>query len=156
MATTDWTSLRHAYGPAGDIPSLLDKARRAPPPSDHRSEPWFSLWSALYHQDDIYSASYAAVPELVGIASDVGGAIAAECLLLASSIELRRHTPNAPSIPSELEARYLASLPVARALAAELVAAGPDTDGKAAVADAVFRGDFARARALFGDIDSDE
>jgi hypothetical protein len=29
------------------------------------AEPWFSLWSALAHQGDVYPASFAAVPHVV-------------------------------------------------------------------------------------------
>ena len=62
---TDWNKLEHAYGAASDIPALLEKVGGFPPETSWQSEPWFSLWSALYHQGDIYSASIAAVPTVV-------------------------------------------------------------------------------------------
>src|SRR2546426_5104183 len=43
-----------------------------------------SLWSALCHQGDVYTASYAALPELVKIASDLEPGVAVECLHLAA------------------------------------------------------------------------
>src|SRR4051794_29266383 len=116
----DWSALQHAYGPASDIPALLARARTAPAPIDYTSEPWFTLWSSLYHQDDIYSASYAAVPELVAIAGECGGLIAAEGLFLAASIELRRNEPGAPEIPAEVETAYSDALAVAHALCSDL------------------------------------
>ncbi len=155
MTTVDWASLRHAYGPADDIPPLLARARTAPPPTDYRSEPWFTLWSSLYHQDDIYSASYAAVPELVDLAAECEAGIAAESLFLAASIELRRHEPGAPDIPSTLRADYERAVAAARPLAADLARRAPDSDGKLVVADTVFRGEFDRARALL-DADDEE
>jgi hypothetical protein len=35
------------------------------PTSANDNEPWFSIWSALAHQGDVYSASFAAVPHVV-------------------------------------------------------------------------------------------
>jgi hypothetical protein len=61
----NWYFLRHAYGSADDIPALLQKIESFPAETDWQTEPWFSLWSALYHQGDIYSASIAAVPQIV-------------------------------------------------------------------------------------------
>lgn len=153
MTVIDWSSLRHAYGPATDVPALLARARSAAPPSGYRDEPWFTLWSSLYHQDDVYSASYAAVPELVAIASDCGPEIAAESLFLAASIELRRNEPGAPAVPAKLAVMYDQALAMARPLATELLQHMPDRDGKLDVAAAVFGGDLERARAL---LDADE
>ena len=70
-----WAKLRHAYGGASDIPAmllLLEAVTHAPPTlsqknRDAGSEPWFSLWSALCHQGDVYTASYAALPHIVRI-----------------------------------------------------------------------------------------
>ena len=62
-----WSALEHAYGEASDIPVLLRQLANFPPHEDHRAEPYFSLWSALCHQGDVYSASYAAVPEIISL-----------------------------------------------------------------------------------------
>jgi len=59
-----WSSLRHAYGAASDIPSLLRQLQKLPP-SEEDEEPWFTLWSALAHQGDVFDASFAAVPHVV-------------------------------------------------------------------------------------------
>jgi hypothetical protein len=60
---TDWAQLNHAYGSAEDIPGLLEQAE-----PDSRSHVWNDLWSRLCHQGTVYSASYAALPELTRIA----------------------------------------------------------------------------------------
>ena len=155
MTNIDWASLRHAYGPAGDIPALLARALVSAAPATFRDEPWFSLWSALYHQDDIYPASYAAVPELVDIATARGGAVAAESLFLAASIELRRHAPGAPAIPPMVAAAYDGAVAAARRLSAELTQSTPDPDGKLDAAAALIAGDHAPAPAQL-DYDHDE
>jgi hypothetical protein len=59
-----WHELTHAYGDASDIPALLRQLSDLPA-SVGRDEPWFSLWSALAHQGDVYSASFAAVPHVI-------------------------------------------------------------------------------------------
>jgi hypothetical protein len=61
-----WSQLQHAYGSAADIPALL-KALTPRSSSAGQAEPWFSIWSALAHQGDVFSASYAAVPHVVAI-----------------------------------------------------------------------------------------
>ncbi|MGS0897147.1 hypothetical protein ACVBGC_32120 [Burkholderia stagnalis] len=59
-----WAQLTHAYGSAADIPALLAQLEGVPASANH-SEPWFTLWSALAHQGDVYDASFAAVPYVV-------------------------------------------------------------------------------------------
>lgn len=66
-----WRELRHAYGNAADVPDLLRAlALSTGPKEGYRDEPWFSLWSSLCHQGDVYTASYIAVPHIVQIASE--------------------------------------------------------------------------------------
>ena len=125
MATIDWRKLRHAYGGAANIPALLDQARRAPAGGSYRDEPWFRLWSALCHQGDVYTASYAAVPELLAIAQarHDDHAAARECVLLAGMIELDRALPEGrspPPMPSDLATRYYAALEEGATLAQSL------------------------------------
>ena len=112
------------------------------------------LWSSLYHQDDIYSASYAAVPELVAIATE-RRELAPESLFLAASIELRRNEAGAPELPPALKSAYERSLESAHTLAGNLAAHAPDADGMLAIADLVFSGEYARARGIL-DADGDE
>lgn len=50
-----WSELEHAYGAAGDVPALLRKLGDAPS-SANDAEPWFSLWSSLAHQGEVFSA----------------------------------------------------------------------------------------------------
>lgn len=111
------------------------------------------LWSSLYHQGDIYSASYAAVPELVDIAAERRD-LAPESLFLAASIELRRSQPAAPELPPSLQRYYERSLEIAHSLAGELAEHAADADGKLVIADLVFRGEHAQAQAIL-DADGD-
>lgn len=59
-----WSELHHAYGLASDIPGLLRRLYDLPAVSE-QGEPWYSIWSALAHQGDVYSASFAAVPHVI-------------------------------------------------------------------------------------------
>jgi len=64
LDSPEWSNLEHAYGSASDIPDLLRQLATLPS-SEGNSEPWFSIWSALAHQGDVYTASFAAVPHVV-------------------------------------------------------------------------------------------
>jgi hypothetical protein len=155
MHSTDWASLNHAYGRADDIPALLASARRAAAPNNYKDEPWFSLWSALCHQGDVYTASYAAVPELVAIAKARAAetAVAGECLLMAAMIELERMLPEGPqppSIPYSLKSSYAEALRRGAQLSAGLLAAAsePELRDRLAISSAALGGDANGARLL--------
>jgi hypothetical protein len=64
LKSSRWCELEHAYGSASDVPKLIE-ALSSLPKSSGNSEPWFSLWSSLAHQGDVYSASFAAVPHVI-------------------------------------------------------------------------------------------
>ena len=61
-----WSSLRHAFGSAEDIPSLI-RALNADPKTDASTCAWEQLWTRVHHQGSVYDASYATVPHLVQI-----------------------------------------------------------------------------------------
>lgn len=56
----DWSNLKHTYGTADDIPDLLEQM--SPDPS---AKIWGDLWERLYHQDTVYSASFAVIPYML-------------------------------------------------------------------------------------------
>jgi len=62
LDTVDWTSLRHAYGEAADVPGLL-RALLSPDPKV-RQEAIYELFGNIWHQGTVYPASAAAVPFL--------------------------------------------------------------------------------------------
>lgn len=115
-----WRDLRHAYGSAADIPALLRQLPDAPVKSaDSKREPWFSLWSALCHQSDVYPASFAAVPHIIAAAERRQPADRAEYLFLVGTIESMRHKASSPPLPTELEPAYLEALHAGVPLALE-------------------------------------
>ncbi|QSR27709.1 hypothetical protein CFH99_18965 [Nocardioides aromaticivorans] len=61
---TNWPSLRDAYGSAEPVEALLTRGD-----SDDAAT-WEELWSRLCHQGTAYTASYAALPRLAGLAQD--------------------------------------------------------------------------------------
>ena len=66
LSSDKWNNLSHAYGSAGDIPEYLQAVYDDPvSESNYNEDPWFHLWSALYHQGTIYSASLAASPHII-------------------------------------------------------------------------------------------
>ena len=115
-----WRMLQHAYGAAADIPDLLRRLASFPTHENERTEPYFSLWSALCHQGDVYSASYAAVPHIVRLIETAADRAHWSVLLLVASIEIARSKGNGPQIATELADEYqvaLARVPFAVAAA---------------------------------------
>lgn len=109
--STEWHWLAHAYGRATDIPGLLKQLASATgPATSAASEPWHTLWSALCHQDDVYTASYAAVPHIVTIGLNAQGPIAFDFFGLPACIEVARARERGPALEEPLEAPYRAAL----------------------------------------------
>jgi hypothetical protein len=106
-----WLTLNHAYGSAQNIPALLlHLASSTEPKPGWQSEPWFSLWSSLCHQGDVYDASYAALPHIVDIACRSTGAIDFSFFQLPAAIEIARHNGTGPLVPDDLEKDYSAGV----------------------------------------------
>ncbi len=106
LDSPQWSELSHAYGPAADVPALLEAAAGLPPSGGWRAEPYFSLWSALCHQGDVYTASYAAVPHLLEAMEGAPLRVPMTLLLLVASIEIARATGRGPAVPEALRADY--------------------------------------------------
>jgi hypothetical protein len=68
------------------------------------------LWSALCHQGDVYTASYAVVPHIVRIALDAKGPIDFSFFSLPARVEIARKRQRGPAIPQDLEWDYFAAL----------------------------------------------
>lgn len=77
---------------------------------------WDELWEELHHQGDVDIASYASVPQLVGIAST---RIARDWNFygLLATIEIARHRKGNPAVPAWLKADYDGAWAQASALA---------------------------------------
>jgi len=101
-----WTALSDAYGASTGIPKLLAHAATLPEDFGEGAEPYFSLWSALCHQGDVYSASYAALPHLVRIVEENPGRFRWTLLLLVNAIELARSAGRGPPVPDDLTDAY--------------------------------------------------
>ncbi|KFL35707.1 hypothetical protein [Arenimonas donghaensis] len=101
--------LTHAYGLADDVPARLEQIHSFPAETDWQSEPWFSLWSALYHQGNIYSASLAAVPFIVSAMSATPSRATLSFYLLPTSIAVADHI-NPVDVPREIRRSFAESL----------------------------------------------
>lgn len=104
-----WTTLEHAYGSAVDIPPLLKKLITDLPSSADDQEPWFSLWSALAHQGDVYSASFAAVPHVINALASAPLKADFSYFQFPAWVEICRKKKSV-AIPNDLESAYLESL----------------------------------------------
>ena len=103
-----WAELQHAYGAATDTPGLL-RELDALPDSEGESEPWFSLWSSLAHQGDVYSASFAAVPHVVRVLSSAADTAPATYFQFPAWVEVCRKKRRV-AVPQDLAASYFAAI----------------------------------------------
>jgi hypothetical protein len=103
-----WPELQHAYGAASDIPGLLRQLNTLPS-SNGTSEPWFSIWSALAHQGDVYSASFAAVPYVIKAATIDPLKASSDYFHFPAWVEICRHRKNV-AVPEDLQSSYSAAL----------------------------------------------
>lgn len=112
-----WGELEHAYGKASDIPDLLRKLDTVPSSNDNQ-EPWFSLWSALAHQNDVYSASFAAVPHVVRALASSPLTADSSYFQFPAVVEAWRQQKHMP-IPEDLHSAYSAALAALPGLVAQ-------------------------------------
>jgi hypothetical protein len=115
-----WSELRHAYGSARNIPVLL-RALQSLPAASGDAEPWFTLWSALAHQGDIFDASFAAVPHVVEAMARDPLKADSSYLQFPSWVEICR-VKNGVEVPEDLHAAYFAALARLPALVAAAAA----------------------------------
>ena len=73
------------------------------------AEPWFTLWSSLCHQGDVYSASFAAVPHILRVAEAHASRASSSFLQLPANVEFCRKKEDV-EIPDDLQADYFAAL----------------------------------------------
>jgi hypothetical protein len=117
LSSPRWSELRHAYGAAHDVPAWLLQLETVPT-SAGDAEPWFSLWSALAHQGDVYSASFAAVPHVVAALASAPSKADTSYFQFPAWVEICR-SKNQVAIPSDLSAAYVGALARLPALVAE-------------------------------------
>jgi hypothetical protein len=103
-----WSDLQHAYGSAANIPALLERLGELPK-SEGEAEPWFTLWSALAHQGDVYSASFAAVPHVVAALATAPAKGDESFFQFPAWVEICRARKQV-EIPEDLKASYFESL----------------------------------------------
>jgi hypothetical protein len=97
LSEDSWRTLRHAYGTAENTPPLIMQLLHYPNHVRYEDEPWYSLWSSLCHQQDIYSASLAAVPHIVTLALAQPWRIDFNYLALPACIEIGRQRDGVPA-----------------------------------------------------------
>jgi hypothetical protein len=130
-----WSELQHAYGAASDIPDLL-RGLDSLPDSVNEAEPWFSLWSALAHQGDVYSASFAAVPYVIKALATAPTKASATYFQFPAWVEICRSRTNA-AVPDDLLPAYSEALDRLPELVAAAAARDWDSDFLACALSAI-------------------
>jgi hypothetical protein len=151
LSSTDWTALAHAYGSAENIPSLLRAAETDTRGGHIPGSPWFSLWSALCHQGDTYTASYAAVPHLVRLATLQAFRENYDPLYLAACIEVSRLEGRGPTLDRHSAASYREALHQGKELAKKALGLTQDKEARSVYAGCLsaFEGDYHAAHAIW-------
>lgn len=142
-----WGELQHAYGTASDIPALLRQLHSLPD-AVGESEPWFTLWSSLAHQGDVYSASFAAAPHVVSALEAHPDRASPTYFQFPAWVEICRQRLGI-SVPNDLEQAYFAALEHLPALAAAAASRpwGADMVACVLAAIAAVKGDISVAEA---------
>jgi hypothetical protein len=135
LDSTRWSELEHAYGEASDIPELLRQLSSLPP-SVGEEEPWYSLWSALAHQGDVYSASFAAVPHVVAALASAPASADSTYFQFPAWVEICR-AKNEVVVPEDLAPDYFSALSRLPSLVAEASSREWDADFLACALSAV-------------------
>jgi uncharacterized protein YbaR (Trm112 family) len=112
LNSSRWSELRHAFGPAQDVPELLRALATESEPRYSRDlsqttdnpTPWEQVYTKLCHQGSLYSATFAAFPHMVDIAENDGLGKQKETLLLAGEIEVNGTVDD--EVPKDLIADF--------------------------------------------------
>ena len=116
-----WRELVHVYGSAEDTPDAIRRLENLEHIVWDDDGPLEEIASAIYHQGDPNTGSYATVPHLVRIAESRPPSQRFPLVLLCSWIEHYR-TPSRPRIPRDLEGAYQRALMRAKEMAIEMLA----------------------------------
>jgi hypothetical protein len=135
LESSRWSELEHAYGRASNIPPLLRQLQDLPG-SEGQSEPWLTLWSALAHQGDVFSASFAAVPHVIAALSTAPAKADVSFFHFPAWVEICRAKQETP-IPPDLADDYFAALQRLPKLVAEAASGRTDPDFAACATAAI-------------------
>jgi hypothetical protein len=127
----------------------LRQLEHFPASNTYTDEPWYTLWSSLCHQGDIYPASFATVPHIVRALALAPERASYQYFLLPASIEVARVQKDVP-IPDHLAQAYFSALAELPRLAGAAAHSGWDLDvcGSAMAAMAAATGQHALAELL--------
>ena len=117
LDSSRWSELEHAYGKASDMPELLRQLTTLPA-AEGEEEPWFSLWSALAHQGDVYSASFAAVPHVIAALASSPASADSTYFQFPAWVEICRARKEV-AVPQDLAPAYFGALSRLPSLVAE-------------------------------------
>ena len=130
-----WSELQHAYGTASDTPDLLRQLQSLPD-AIGQSEPWFTLWSSLAHQGDVYPATFAAVPHVVRALATAPASAHSTYFQFPAWVEICRQNQGT-AIPPDLESAYFSALAELPGLVSAAAARSWDADFLACALSAI-------------------
>lgn len=129
LTSPKWAELSHAYSNASDLPDLIARLRSVS--LDDWDAVYQELVSAIVHQGDIYTATYATVPHLVQYADELGPCKQSDDLL--SAVADSSHSLTGPEVPEFLEDSWEDAQEHARDLILERLIAGQVSESNAGI-----------------------
>lgn len=137
----NWNNLETASGNAAGIPALLSQLNIFPDETIYEDDPWYSLWGNLFHEGNVYSAAFAAVPEIVKVLASAPEKATLSFFLLPIAIEIARQKEGI-EINRELLPAYQQAIASLAGVAAKCIAANksPEIARAAAAAFALSAG----------------
>ncbi len=127
LDSTKWTELEHAYGNAGDTPDLIRAIASEQSPNYDDGGAWNDVYSSLFHQYSIYSATYAAFPHIVRVT--LNGTLQQRMATLIVAGQIRVFGNSDTPIPEELLPDFESAMKRVESSSLDIVrAAWPNAD----------------------------
>lgn len=145
----NWNDLETANGNAAEIPALLSQLSSFPDETIYEDDPWYSLWGNLFHEGTVYSAAFAAVPEIIKVLESAPEKATLSFFLLPIAIEIAREKEEI-EIDQELLPAYRQAIARLAGIAAKCIAVNksPEIARAAAAAFALSAGLYPYAELL--------
>lgn len=114
-----WKTLDCACWKPEAIPDLIREIASEKTPNYHDNGAWFHVYSSIFHQSSIYSATYAALPHLVDIAET--GNLLQRVAIMCLAGEIQIFGQSEGQIPADLLADFQAAMDTAKAFSLTVV-----------------------------------
>jgi hypothetical protein len=123
LAVVPWSQLEGCYESGANLPPLYRIVASPKASAKARAKAWEDIWGALYHQDDVYTASLASVPVLAVLVHDAPTvADRREAAVLAGAVEMWTRARDVQALPPPVRRLFPKARAVLKKVAKKLLA----------------------------------